>query len=455
MSHNPEHFIPLIQKYNVQGPRYTSYPTVPHWSESIDATVFEDQLMSLNNAQKHALYVHIPFCEARCHYCACNVVITKKKTEADRYLGYVFREIHKLREKVPNLALSQIHWGGGTPTYLTEAQIENLFSEIKKYFSVMSDAEISIEIDPRVTTASQLELLRELGFNRVSLGVQDFNEQVQAAIHRNQTYAQTQEIFDLCRSLDFLSINMDFVYGLPYQTQESFQKNLELILELKPDRLAVYNYAHVPWMVPHQKWIPEPALPDTISKINMNLAALKLFEEKAYHPIGMDHFALSTDELVLAQKAGSLRRNFMGYTTQKEAPLLAIGVSAIGEFGNAYVQNLRKLAAYYEAIDHDRWPLQRGMVLTKNDLLRKEIIMTLLCQLVVSIDLIQKKHEIDFFDYFHEEIATLSSFEKDGLLSLTKEHLHVLPLGRLFLRNMCMVFDDYLEKNQKRHSRTL
>ena len=451
------HLFELIQKYDIQGPRYTSYPTAPHWTQNFSQKEYQEKLQSLIGNKTLALYTHIPFCEEKCYFCACNVVITRKKEQADLYLKYLKKELSLLGSSLPSFPVTQIHWGGGTPTYLTSQQMEEVFGEYQKYFSISPDAEISLELDPRVTTLEQLKILRRLGFNRVSMGVQDFDPKVQEAIHRHQTEDQTRQAYEWCRELGFSSVNMDFVYGLPFQTRESFEKNLKMIVALGPasgpDRLAFYNYAHVPWHVSYQKFIPEHALPSAQLKVELFETALSIFKEANYLPIGLDHFAKPTDELVGAFEARTLRRNFMGYTTQKESLLLAFGVSSISDVEDTYAQNFRKLSDYYKALDENKWPIMKGHRLTLDDQLRRQIIMELMCHLEVPVSLVRS---------LEQELLELKPMVQDGFLEITSEKIRVTELGRVFLRNICMVFDAYLSKEtqasgkeRQQYSRTI
>lgn len=443
----------LIQKYDVQGPRYTSYPTVPHWSSTFGQSEFKTTLESFdrNTIRPLSLYTHIPFCEEKCYYCACNVIITRHKEQADLYLGYLKKELDLVSPSVPKTySVTQIHWGGGTPTYLSAKQIEMLFQEYEKRFSISATAEISIEVDPRVTTFEQLKTLRTLGFNRISMGVQDFDPKVQLSINRNQTEEQTIQVHTWCQELGFTSINMDFVYGLPFQTREGFEKNLKMIVALEPDRIAFYNYAHVPWQVPYQKFIPEHSLPTAELKLELFQLALEIFKDRGYLPIGLDHFAKMDDGLVKAFEHKTLRRNFMGYTTQKNTLLLAFGVSSISDVETIYAQNFRKLSDYYKALDEKRWPVMRGCVLSLDDQLRREIIMNLMCYLEASIPEMEKK--------FSTELKQLEPMVSEGFLTRSPDRLQVTELGRMFVRNICMVFDAYFQRQQepsKRYSRTV
>ncbi len=442
----------LIQKYDVPGPRYTSYPTTPHWKEKIQEIDFKKAIEEAPG-KSIAIYTHIPFCEEKCFYCACNVVITKHKDKADEYIDMLKKEMALLH--VPDLSVTQIHWGGGTPTYLNLSQIESLFTEYKKYFSISDSAEISIEIDPRVTTLEQLKLLHQLGFNRVSLGVQDMNPQVQSAIHRNQTEVQTKTVFEWCRELGFKSINLDFVYGLPFQTEMSFKDSLDMIIDLSPDRLAFYNYAHVPWMVPWQKRISTDSLPKPELKFLFLSQIFQKFEEAGYIPIGMDHFAKKEDELVCAVENHTLRRNFMGYTTQKDALLFAFGLSAIGDYYTLYIQNFKKLPDYYRAIQNQTLPWMRGYHLSETDLMRRYVIMELLCHLIVKNEAFKQKFGFHLSDVFSRELGQLSEMVSEGLVEIDENGILITKLGRLFIRNIGMVFDEYLKSCSPRYSRTV
>ena len=441
----------LIKKYDCQGPRYTSYPTVPQWKDQVTFEDFKRALPSEGDRKTIALYTHIPFCEEKCYFCACNVVILKNKEKSGAYIEALKKELALIGSSVPHSPVTQIHWGGGTPTYLNCQQIESLYLEYQKYFKIDDGAEISLEIDPRVTTLEQLRLLRQLGFNRVSLGVQDCDEKVQTAIHRNQTELETKNMFEWCKSLGFQSVNMDFVYGLPSQTAESLRKNLNTIIALKPDRIAFYNYAHVPWMVKWQKYIDASKLPTPDQKLHFLGMALELFEKAGYVAIGMDHFALPNDELVMAMQSGTLRRNFMGYTTQKDALLISFGMSSIHDLQALYIQNVRKLSDYYRRIQENRVPFAKGHFLTTDDKIRRFVIMELLCNLKLSFQDVQGKFNIRPIDYFKAEFSLLEEMVSDGLLTVSEKGMTVSSLGRLLIRNIGMVFDKYYQ--DARHPR--
>jgi oxygen-independent coproporphyrinogen-3 oxidase len=462
MMMNPE-LSRLLEKYNTAGPRYTSYPTAPVWQDSYDAATHERVIKETNdstqpNPHPLSLYVHLPFCEHRCLFCGCNVVITKQRDQAEKYLGYLFREIETIAGWVDKKRpVVQFHWGGGTPTYLSEEQMERLFRFQTGLFRMDPDAEIGIEVDPRVTTHEQLTVLKELGFNRISMGVQDSNPQVQDAVQRIQPLEMTAATMAHCRKLGFTGLNIDLIYGLPYQTVESFTQTVRDIIALNPDRLALYNYAHVPWLSPHQNQIPEAALPETGVKFQILQTALELFTEAGYLYIGMDHFAKPHDELSLAMQNGNLHRNFMGYTVEKgghlHSDLYGFGVSAISGFQGQFAQNWRKLSQYYEALDAGKIPVghntgriatMRGYILSPEDRLRQQVILNLLCQGRVDVPDIEQRFGINFKTHFADALAQLEGMAADQLIEIGDDHLTVTPLGRLFSRNLAMPFDAYL-----------
>lgn len=448
----------LLEKYNTAGPRYTSYPTAPVWQDSYDAATHERVVKDTNdparpNPHPLSLYVHLPFCEQRCLFCGCNVVITQQREQAEKYLGYLFREIETIADWMDrNRPAVQFHWGGGTPTYLSEEQMARLFKFQTELFKLESDAEVSIEVDPRVTTPGQITLLKELGFNRISMGVQDLQPQVQEAIHRIQPLDMTARMVQQCRELGFAGINIDLIYGLPYQTVDSFRETIREIIALNPDRLALYNYAHVPWLSPHQNQIPEAALPEVPVKFQILQTALEMFTEAGYLYIGMDHFAKPHDELSKALRDGHLHRNFMGYTVEKggqlHSDLYGFGVSAISGLQGQFAQNWRKLSQYYEALDAGKIPTMRGYQLSEEDKLRQQIILNLLCQGRVNFAEIEQRFNIDFRTHFAEALQNLESMADDGLIEISDNSLTVTSLGRLFNRNLAMPFDAYLPAMQ-------
>ncbi len=442
----------LLEKYNTTGPRYTSYPTAPVWTSEYDHNTHLKTLEATNvtdATRPLSLYTHLPFCAERCLFCACNVVITKQTQHAETYLGYLFRELEHVASLTnPNRDVVQFHWGGGTPTYLNPDQIERLYRFQTSLFKLRDGAEVAIEVDPRVTTSEQLQLLKELGFNRISLGVQDFDKTVQESVNRVQPLAMVEPFYDEIRDLGFEGVNFDLIYGLPDQTLTSFKRTLDIVIGLSPDRIALYNYAHVPWMAPHQKAISESSLPNGDVKFKIFQMAMERFLDAGYVYIGMDHFAKPDDELAQALNNGKLYRNFMGYTVQgdtQRADLYGFGVSAISGLDQHFAQNVKKLSQYYEAIDASRLPVQRGYTLSEDDVLRREVILDILCQGNVSYQKYQSEFNLDFEAHFRPAIKTITQTQGDGLVDFTSDGFKLNPLGRIFSRNIAMPFDAYLQ----------
>ena len=444
----------LLRQYDRPGPRYTSYPTAVEFNDAFDEAAYRGRLdaAALAEGEPLSLYVHLPFCEARCSYCGCMVIITRKREVAARYLDYLEREIELLATCLRGRRrLVQLHWGGGTPTYLDPAQILRLDEVLKRHFQIDADAEHAIEVDPRVTTPGQLDLLRRLGFNRLSMGVQDLTPAVQEAIGRRQTERQTRELFQYARRAGFDSINVDLIYGLPRQQLDTFRRTLDAVVDLGPERIAVYSYAHVPWLRPHQKQIAAGTLPDAELKFELIGAAIERFLAAGYVAIGMDHFARPGDELALASRSRRLHRNFMGYTTRPAADMLGVGVSAIGDVQGAFAQNHKKLPPYYEAIDRGRFPIERGYPLSEDDLVRRHVITELMCNFHVDAASIEERFGIRFGEYFARELATLAAPSgpvADRFVALDGSGIDITPDGRLFVRNICMAFDRYLPAHQ-------
>lgn len=447
----PPSMTELLARYNKPGPRYTSYPTAVEFHAGVDEAAY---LRSLTAADEHAdeplsLYMHLPFCEERCAYCGCFVVITKHRDVTDKYLSYLEREIDLLAQHLPRRRrISQLHWGGGTPTYYTAAQLERLFTRLRQHFTFVPDAEIGVEIDPRVTSAEQLSVLHGLGFNRLSMGVQDFAPEVQEAVNRIQSYDETKALIDHARRLGYRSINVDLIYGLPYQTLEGFAQTLEQVVTLRPERLAVYSFAFVPWMKAHMKHLPEDSLPGPDLKIALLTLAQEAFAAAGYRQIGMDHFALPEDELSRALEARTLHRNFMGYTVQSARDMVSLGVSAIGDVQGTFVQNTKKLNEYYDALDAGHFPVERGYALDADDLLRRHVITELMCNGHLDVGDVERRFEIRFAEYFAGELTALTgpgSPSADGLVEVTPMAITVTPTGRMFVRNVCMAFDRYLQ----------
>jgi oxygen-independent coproporphyrinogen-3 oxidase len=445
----------FLEKYNRPGPRYTSYPTAPVWRDDFGPDDLE-QFYATSNAARTpvSLYMHLPFCESLCLFCACNVVITKDHSVAPPYIEILKREIdHVSRFVSRERPVVQFHWGGGTPTYLTPEQMEGLFCYTAERFTFAPDAEIGIEIDPRVTTHAHLETLRRLGFNRLSMGIQDFHPDVQAAIHRIQPLEMTRDLIETARQLGFDSINVDMIYGLPLQTAQSFAHSVEQVIGLSPDRIAMFSYAHVPWLRKQQGALAT-RLPEGMEKFHIFRAGLEGFFGAGYQYIGMDHFARPTDELAVAQRERTLHRNFQGYTTKAGADLYGMGVSAISSAGACYAQNDRDVAPYRERIERRGIATMRGYRLTADDLLRRTVINRILCHGVLHKAEIESEFGIDFDKAFAPEIERLASFVSDGLLEIENGVMTTTLLGRIFIRNIAMAFDPYLEK-QKLESRPL
>jgi oxygen-independent coproporphyrinogen-3 oxidase len=444
----------LLRQYDRPGPRYTSYPTAVEFNEMFDAAAYRGRLdaAAAVDGEPLSLYVHLPFCEARCSYCGCMVIITQKREVATRYLGYLERELAMLSAAIGGRRrVVQHHWGGGTPTYLELDQIRRLDATVRRHFDFDADAEKAIEIDPRVTTRAQLDLLRELGFNRLSMGVQDLTPEVQDAIGRHQTEHQTRDLFAYARRAGFDSINVDLIYGLPRQQVDTFQRTLDTVVELRPNRIAVYSYAHVPWLRPHQKAIDAAALPNAELKFELFGAAIERFLGVGYAAIGMDHFALPDDELAVASRSRRLHRNFMGYTTRPATDMVGAGVSAIGDLRGAFAQNHKKLPAYYGAIDRGEFPIERGYALSDDDLVRRFVITELMCNFHVDAAAVRERFAIDFATYFAPELAQLAAPggpAGDGFVAVRDDGIDVTPEGRLFVRNICMAFDTYLPAHQ-------
>jgi oxygen-independent coproporphyrinogen-3 oxidase len=444
----------LLERYDRPGPRYTSYPTAVEFNDSIGNDIYVERLARMNNAADEPLsaYVHLPFCEHRCSFCGCNVVITPHREVASRYLEAVEQEIDLLASHLPNRrTIAQLHWGGGTPTYYTPEQLARVFARIARHFTFTADAELGVEIDPRVTTIAHLDVLRSLGFNRLSMGVQDFDPKVQQAINRIQSYEMTRDLLVHAREHGFSSINIDLIYGLPHQTPESFGATLDQVLTLRPDRVAAYSFAFVPWMSAHMKRIDIEALPPSETKLALLAATVDAFLGAGYQQIGMDHFALPTDELARAIDTRTLNRNFMGYTVKTTTDMVAMGISAIGNVQGAFVQNTKKLPEYYEAVAAGRFPIERGYALDQDDEIRRYVITELMCNFRLDIASVEQRFGIVFADYFAGEMAALTAPEQspvaDGLVAVTAQNdIEVLPTGRMFVRNVCMIFDKYLAR---------
>jgi oxygen-independent coproporphyrinogen III oxidase len=437
----------ILEKYNRPGPRYTSYPTAPVWKDDFGPDDLEDSYARADAAATPlSLYMHIPFCENLCLFCACNVSIQKDKKVAIPYLAALKREIDHVSQRVSKKrAVSQFHWGGGTPTYLTPAQLEDLFGHASERFTFAPDAEIGIEIDPRVTNRAHLESLRRLGFNRLSMGIQDFQPKVQETIHRVQPYELTRDLILVARELGFESLNVDLIYGLPHQTADTFKATIDKTLTLRPDRVAMFSYAHVPWLKKQQGSF-QMYLPEGMEKLRIFRTGLQHFLDAGYLYIGMDHFALPGDELAIAQKNRTLHRNFQGYTTKAGADLYGMGVSAISSIGEAYAQNRKEVPAYQEAIATRGIATARGYRLSHDDVLRRAVISRLLCHTLIPKQEIEQQFSISFDEYFAPELERLAESRDEGLVTLEANQIRVTSLGRIFIRNVAMIFDRYLRE---------
>ena len=439
----------FLARYNRPGPRYTSYPTAPVWNEAFGPNDLERVHEEANRAASPvSLYMHIPFCESLCLFCACNVIIQKDKSVAPPYLGVLKRELERVSRSVSReRPVVQFHWGGGTPTYLTPPQIEDLFGAAREHFAFAADAEVGIEVDPRVTSRAHLETLRRLGFNRLSMGVQDFHPEVQKAINRIQPFELTRDLISSARELGFDSINLDLIYGLPYQSPERFAHTVDQILELAPDRVALFSYAHVPWLKKQQGSFAAH-LPEGMQKFEIFRTGLLKFLEAGYLYIGMDHFAKPGDELAISQQNRTLHRNFQGYTTKAGADLYGMGVTAISGIQSAYAQNHRDLPSWEKAVASRGIATMRGYHLSDDDRLRRAVISRLLCHTIVVKAEISREFGVDFDHYFADELQQLEPSRADGLVLLEPGEIRSTWLGRIFIRNLAMVFDPYLEKQQ-------
>ena len=440
----------VLRKFNQQGPRYTSYPTAPMFSADFTPGDLIDEIRETNaegSDQALSLYFHFPFCEKLCYFCGCNMRVTHDRALIAEYNGYLKKEIDLIRPMISiERKAAQMHWGGGTPSYLTPNEIRDVGGHIRDRFEFETDAEASVEIDPRGLTREHMQAFREIGFNRTSFGVQDFNLLVQEAINRVQSEAITRQTVLWARELGFESINLDLIYGLPFQTVASFADTVERIVEISPDRIAVFNYAHVPWLKKHQSIIPSESLPTADERLSILRMTIEKLLGAGYEYIGMDHFAKPTDELAIAQKTGTLYRNFQGYSTKSGCDVYAFGVSAISQYQNIYAQNLKNIREYYARLDVGDAATGVGYRMTADDHIRKEVIMQLMCNLEIDKQRVEERFEIDFDSYFGDAIKKLDVFVGEGLVENIERSIRVLGSGLLIVRNIAMCFDAYLEK---------
>ena len=446
----------MIEKYNYSGPRYTSYPTALEFDDSFTE---QNLLTAIENSKsdKLSLYIHIPFCAKLCYYCGCNKVITRHAHKADQYIEYLSLEIIKRAPLFKHYTVTQMHWGGGTPTFLNPEQILKLTDLIKANFNFAAEGEFSIEVDPREIELSMLDTLKEAGFNRISIGVQDFNKEVQVAVNREQ---DEQFIFDLmakAKAMGFVSTNIDLIYGLPHQTPETFAATMQRVLDLSPDRLSVFNYAHLPARFAAQRKIKDEHLPSPKQKLEMLHQTIETLTGAGYQYIGMDHFAKPDDELAKLQREGKLHRNFQGYTTQEECDLLGLGVSSISQIGDCYAQNQKDIRPYYEAIDKDGHALWKGCSLNRDDEIRRVVIKQLICHFDLDMAKMDEKLGIKFEEYFAEDLKLLQTFIDDKLVEVADRKITISPTGRLLIRNICMCFDLYYRQKarQQQFSRVI
>ncbi len=439
----------LLKKYDIPGPRYTSYPTAPAWISGVNSESYRQSLQSLKCSDPLSLYFHLPFCENLCHFCGCTTVITTKHDRSHDYVNILLKEVDQVVSCFPKeakkMTVSQLHFGGGSPNFLKPEELKEIVGCVRKNFDLLSDAEMAIEMHPRTSTNAFCEMVAQLGFNRISLGVQDLDPKVQKLINRHQTFEMTESMMHLLRALGLHSFNLDLVYGLPGQSVEGWTKTLEQVIALQPNRLAVYSYAHIPWVRPVQRSFKDSDLPSPEMKIRFFEMAYQTFIHNKYRLIGMDHFATEEDDLSAAVRQGTIHRNFMGYSTKADAHQLGFGMSAISFVGGNYFQNQKELEAYKKSVESHGLATFRGYLLHQDDSLRRDLIQKIMCRGLVEISQFEKEWNISFRNYFADELNHLDSFVEDGLLRRTNEVLEVVGDGFLFLRNMAMVFDRYLE----------
>lgn len=444
----------LLQKYDIPGPRYTSYPTADRFVEAFNDESYQqalEQRQIHGQAVPLSIYVHIPFCESLCLYCACNKVITKQHSRGTQYINYLYKEIDlHLQHFGHHQTVSQLHLGGGSPTFLNDEELSQLMLKLQQDFSFVPGGEYSIEIDPRTIDLGRLQHLKTLGFNRLSFGVQDFDADVQQAVNRIQPEEQVRTLVDAAHREMFDSVNIDLIYGLPKQNVTSFKETIKKVISIRPDRIALYAYAHLPERFKPQRSINKDDLPVAASKLQMLSSAISLFLDAGYVYIGMDHFALPSDSLAIAKRQGRLHRNFQGYSTQPDCDIIGLGVSAIGRVGAAYNQNAKTINDYYDLLDQGRFPTARGLALSWDDLVRRSVIMAIMCQGELQFESIDLTYMIDFKTYFQHELIALQSFTHTGMLELNDDSLYVTPTGWYFVRAIAMVFDRYLQADQNR-----
>lgn len=450
----------LIRKYDRPGPRYTSYPTAPEWKDDFRGPRFADHLARAEAAGGPlSMYVHLPFCREMCRFCGCNVIATHDRSRADAYLDVLEKEVALVAAHLPTRrGVSQLHWGGGTPTFLDERQLARCHAILARHFHFLPGAELAVEIDPAITTRRQVEALAGLGFNRISMGVQDFDPKVQETVGRIQGERETADLVEAARAAGYHGINLDLIYGLPYQTPESWARTLEHIVAMRPDRMAVFGFAYTPWFKPHQNLLPKEALPSPEARVRQFLQTVESFTGAGYRLIGLDHFAVEADELARAQAAGTMFRNFQGYTVRPAEDTIAFGVSSISDVGGAYGQNPHRLKDWVEAVEAGRLPVERGAAMTADDVLRRFVINRVMCQLRLDLAEVEREFGPAARAAIEADLrAGLDELAADGLVTFDGRVLAVLPLGQLLVRNVAMLFDAYLKQGDgaKRFSRTV
>ncbi|MEW6508630.1 MAG: oxygen-independent coproporphyrinogen III oxidase [Bacteroidota bacterium] len=451
----------LIKKYDKPGPRYTSYPTAPQFNNSFTAEKYLDEVIRTNNQKNPphlSLYFHIPFCDTLCYFCGCNMIITRNRERIKEYINYVKNEIDLLRSYIiEGRQVVQLHWGGGTPTHLNPDEINDLKMYINNNFTFFVEAEQGCEIDPRGLTKEHLEALSNSGFNRISMGVQDFDENVQKAVNRIQPEDMTRQIVDWLRELKFQSINLDLIYGLPFQTVKSFSKTVDAIIDISPDRIAVFNYAHVPWLKKHMALINPEDLPVPEEKLQILKMTIEKLTSAGYLFIGMDHFAKPNDELAIALHDKKLYRNFQGYSTHAGADLLGFGITSISQIGKCYAQNTKKEIEYYNMLNENSLPIERGYYLSDDDILRRYVITKIMCDFELDFSDVEKKYNIEFEKYFSSGLDSLKEFIEDNLVQIRDRKIIVTEMGRLLIRNIAICFDWYIEQNadKAKYSKTV
>ena len=444
----------LIEKYNVKGPRYTSYPTSPNWESSFSEEAYKTKLISFGQSCKSlSLYIHVPFCESRCYFCACSVLIHKSFPQnfQNDYIDSVLKEASLVQKIVGGRkSVKQFHIGGGTPSYLSIESLERLMAGISDCFDLDFESEIAIEIDPRFIDLEKLRCLKKLGFNRLSFGIQDFSEKVQASINRFHSFEVVSDLFKDVRNVGFENINIDLIYGLPNQTMKRFKQTIEQVFKLKPSRIALYSFAHIPQAISHQKLIKEEELPSPSIKLDLFMYARNELEKLGYLAIAMDHVALPSDPLAEAFENQSLHRNFMGYTTRPADEFIGLGYSSIGFLENTFIQNVKSLDSYFKLLKEDRLPVARGLLLSEDDRIRKWMIYEIMCHFKIDMKLFKDRYGKIFGDYFHNEAQEIRDFENEGFLKTEGNVISVTSRGKMFVRNIAMIFDSYLKKDREK-----